>query len=192
MAESQSILSQLQQKKADIEHQLAQLQGLEELSDDEYEEPEEEQNEEEDEDTKDEYTKEPEDTKEKDTKEEPEVPVVADYKSEDDDRLAKKIDSILEKKTIVRKCQKKIDKLIREVKSQIEGIMDDLDDRKEIGSKDLQYLATEYTEIMEEFSYVHIDILEELPEGYTLPKAYTDKVEKALDELEADVNRYLA
>ena len=32
MAESQSILSQLQQKKADIEKQLSQLQGLDELS----------------------------------------------------------------------------------------------------------------------------------------------------------------
>ena len=195
MAESQSILSQLQQKKADIERQLAQIQGLDELSGEEYEEPEEEQNEEQEE-----YTKEEEDTREEepeDTKDEDEgteEPVVAEFssdKEENDDRLAKKIDSIIEKKTIVRKCQKKIDTLVGEIKSQLDCIMDDLDDRKSIDSKDLQHLATEYEELMEEFSHLYGDFLEELPKGYTLPQAYMSKVEKDLDQIEADVNKYL-
>ena len=173
MEDSQSILSQLQQKKAAIEKQLAVMQGMDELSGDDYEE-----------DTREE------DTREEDTREEDE-PVVADYKSDNDDRLAKKIDSIIEKKTIVRKCQKKINTLIGEIKFQLDGIMDNLDDRKSIDSKDLQHLATEYEELMEEFALCYGDILEELPEGYTLPKAYMSKVEKDLDAIEADVNKYL-
>jgi hypothetical protein len=56
----------------------------------------------------------------------------------------------------------------------------------------LLHLATEYEELMEEFALCYGNILEELPEGYTLPKAYTDKVEKDLDAIEADVNKYLA
>jgi hypothetical protein len=44
---------------------------------------------------------------------------------------------------------------------------------------------------MEEFSLVFGDILEELPEGYTLPKAYMSKVEKALTDIEDDVSKYL-
>jgi hypothetical protein len=192
MAESQSILSQLQQKKADIEHQLQKMQGLDELSGDEYEEPEEEQEEEQEEEPEEEDTKEEDKREPEETKEESEKPVFADYKSEDDDRLARKIDSIIEKKTIVRKCQKKVNTLIGEIKFQLDGIMDNLDDCKSIDSKDLLHLATEYEELMEEFALCYGNILEELPEGYTLPKAYTDKVEKDLDAIEADVNKYLA
>ena len=197
MEDSQSILSQLQQKKADIERQLAQMQGMDELSGEEYEEPEEEQNEEQEESKKgeDEPTVPEEDTREGDTREEDtresEEPVFADYKSDNDDRLAKKIDSIIEKKTIVRKFQKKVDKLVFEVKSQLDGIMDDLDDRKEITKADLQHLATEYEELMQEFSLCYGDLLEELPDGYTLPKAFITKMEKQLDSLEEDVNKYL-
>ena len=194
MAESQSILSQLQQKKADIEKQLAQLQGLDELSGEEYEEqneePEEEQEEKQEEYTKEEDTKE-EDTREEDIKEESEEPVVADYKSDNDDRLAKKIESIIEKKTIVRKIQKKVDKLALEVVSHLNNLMDNLDDLKEITKADLQHLATEYEELMQEFSLCYGDLLEELPEGYTLPKAYVLKLEKDLDAIEADVNKYI-
>ena len=191
MAESQSILSQLQQKKADIEKQLAQLQGgMDELSGEEYEEPEEEQNEEQEEDTKEEDTRE-EDTREEDIKDEPEEPVVADYKSDNDDRLAKKINSIIDKKTIVRQCQKKIDKLAFEVVSHLNNLMDNLDDAKAITEADKEHLAAEYTDIMEEFSYLYGDLLEELPEGYTLSKAFIVKLEKTLTEIETDVNRYL-
>ena len=198
MAESQSILSQLQQKKADIERQLAVMQGMDELSGDEYEEDTREEDTRE-EDTKDEGT-EDEGTREEGTREEgtrdegteePDKPIFADYKSEDDDRLARKIDSIIEKKTIIRKCQKKINTLIGEIKFQLDGIMDNLDDQKSIDSKDLQHLTTEYEELMEEFSLCYGDILEELPEGYTLPKAYIKKMEKDLDAIEADVNKYL-
>ncbi|MDA9272057.1 hypothetical protein N9Q05_01570 [bacterium] len=201
MAESQSILSQLQQKKADIERQLCQLQGgMDELSGEEYEEPEEEQNEEQEEYTKEEDTKEEdtreedtreEDTREEDIKDEPEEPVVADYKSDNDDRLAKKINSIIDKKTIVRQCQKKIDKLAFEVVSHLNNLMDNIDDLKEITKADLQHLAAEYTDIMEEFSHLYKDILEELPAGYTLPKAFIVKLEKTLDQIEEDVNKYL-
>ena len=194
MAESQSILSQLQQKKADIEKQLAQLQGLDELSGEEYEEqnaePEEEQEEKQEEYTKEEDTKE-EDTREEDIKEESEEPVVADYKSDNDDRLAKKIESIIEKKTIVRKIQKKVDKLALEVVSHLNNLMDNLDDLKEITKADLQHLATEYEELMQEFSLCYGDLLEELPDGYTLPKAFIVKLEKQLNQIEEDVNKYL-
>jgi len=194
MAESQSILSQLQQKKADIERQLCQLQGLDELSGEEYEEqneePEEEQEEKQEEYTKEEDTKE-EDTREEDIKEESEEPVVADYKSDNDDRLAKKIESIIEKKTIVRKIQKKVDKLALEVVSHLNNLMDNLDDLKEITKADLQHLATEYEELMQEFSLCYGDLLEELPDGYTLPKAFIVKLEKQLNQIEEDVNKYL-
>ena len=194
MAESQSILSQLQQKKADIEKQLCQLQGLDELSGEEYEEqneePEEEQEEKQEEYTKEEDTKE-EDTREEDIKEESEEPVVADYKSDNDDRLAKKIESIIEKKTIVRKIQKKVDKLALEVVSHLNNLMDNLDDLKEITKADLQHLATEYEELMQEFSLCYGDLLEELPDGYTLPKAFIVKLEKQLNQIEEDVNKYL-
>ena len=197
MAESQSILSQLQQKKADIERQLAQMQGMDELSGEEYEEPEEE----------------PEDTREPEGEDEPaapeeedattpeeeepaapeesEEPIVADYKSDNDDRLAKKIDSIIEKKTIVRKIQKKVDKLALEVVSHLNNLMDNLDDLKEITKADLQHLATEYEELMQEFSLCYGDLLEELPDGYTLPKAFIVKLEKQLNQIEEDVNKYL-
>ena len=66
--------------------------------------------------------------------------------------------------------------------SHLNNLMDNLDDCKEITKADLQHLATEYEELMQEFShYVYTDILEELPEGYTLPKAYVLKLEKQLD-----------
>ena len=197
MAESQSILSQLQQKKADIERQLAQMQGMDELSGEEYEEPEEEPEDTRDEEGEDDPAAPEEEDATTPEEEEPaapeesEEPIVADYKSDNDDRLAKKIDSIIEKKTIVRKCQKKVDKLVGEIKSQLDGIMDELDDRKEITKADLQHLATEYEELLEEFALCYGDILEELPEGYTLPKAYVLKLEKDLDAIEADVNKYI-
>jgi hypothetical protein len=191
MENSQSILSQLQQKKADIERQLAQMQGLDELSgEEEPEEMREPEGEDEPAAPEEEDATTPEE-EEAAAPEESEEPVVADYKSDNDDRLAKKIDSIIEKKTIVRKCQKKVDTLIGEIKFQLDGIMDNIDDCKSIDSKDLQHLATEYEELMEEFSLCYGDILEELPEGYTLPKAYMSKVEKDLDAIEADVNKYL-
>ena len=196
MAESQSILSQLQQKKADIEKQLAQMQGgLDELSGEEYEvdtrdEEEDDKREDEPAAPEEEDTTTPEEEEAADP-DEPEKPVVADYKSEDDDRLAKKIDSIIEKKTIVRQCQKKVDKLAFEVVSHLNNLMDNLDDCKAITEADKEHLAAEYTDIMEEFSYLYGDLLEELPKGYTLSKAFIVKLEKTLTDIEEDVNKYL-
>ena len=197
MAESQSILSQLQQKKADIEKQLAQMQGMDELSGEEYEEPEEEPEDTRDEEGEDDPAAPEEEDATTPEEEEPaapeesEEPIVADYKSDNDDRLAKKIDSIIEKKTIVRKIQKKVDKLALEVVSHLNNLMDNLDDLKEITKADLQHLATEYEELMQEFSLCYGDLLEELPDGYTLPKAFIVKLEKQLNQIEEDVNKYL-
>ena len=184
MEDSQSILSQLQQKKADIERQLQKMQGLDDLSGEDEEEPE-EQDEEQEEDTK-----EPEDTKE-----EPEKPVVADYRSdkdENDDRLARKVEKILESKLEIKQCQKHINKLVGEVKAQLDDIMDAMDDCKSIDRKDLEHLSLEYTELMQEFSLCYMDAIEGMSEGVTLPKSYIEKVEKQLDAIEEDVNKYLA
>ena len=194
MEDSQSILIQLQKKRAAIEKQLAVMQGMDELSGDDYEEEPEEDPvvpEEPEYEVPEEKEDEVPEEKEDEVPEEKDEPIVADYKSEDDDRLAKKIDSIIENKKIVRKCQKAIDKLIIEVKSQLDTIMDNLDDCKSITEADLQHLTTEYEELLEEFSLCQGDILEELPKGYTLSKAYISKMEKELDAIEADVNKYL-
>ena len=102
------------------------------------------------------------------------------------------MEKILESKLEIKQCQKHINKLVKEVKAQLDCIMDDLDDCKSIDRKDLEHLSLEYTELMQEFSLCYMDAIEGMSEGVTLPKAYTDKVEKALDQIEEDVNHYLA